>query len=322
MTRVEFAAVIREKYLVNGAGTEGERFETYDALFHTGSKLIEYFSSHNNILISVSGGSDSDCIVHLVCTYFPEYLPKLHFVFVDTGLEFKATKRHLDDLETKYDISIDKIRGISVVTAVRKYGIPILSKEKSEYISGYCRDVPCYVKKVKQTGRFGFSDKQRKLAEYIKQNGIRVSKQCCYYSKKKPLYKYFRENDIDLNVTGERKHEGGQRASSHKSCFEEQKKANKYMPLLWWSDSVKAIFKDAEGISYSDCYEVYGMKRTGCCGCPFNLEIAEDLQAMYFYEPNLYNACMSVFKQSYELTDRFQCRKKKCIPDGIQLRLF
>ena len=90
------------------------------------------------------------------------------------------------------------------------------------------------------------------------------------------------------------------------------------MPLWWWSDRVKFAYKVAEGIRYSDCYEVYGMKRTGCCGCPFNLNVADDLQRMHEYEPYLYAACMAVFGQSYELMDRFKCRRKKCMPESIQ----
>jgi hypothetical protein len=93
------------------------------------------------------------------------------------------------------------------------------------------------------------------------------------------------------------------------------------MPLWWWSDETKHEFKEKEGIRYSDCYEVYGMKRTGCCGCPFNLNIADDLQAMYEYEPRLFKACMAVFGQAYELTDRFHCRRKKCLPDFLQMTL-
>lgn len=93
------------------------------------------------------------------------------------------------------------------------------------------------------------------------------------------------------------------------------------MPLWWWTDEEKADFKAKEKIRYSDCYEVYGMKRTGCCGCPFNIDVADDLQIMYEHEPNLYKACLNVFGQSYELMDRFKCRRKKCMPDGFQMTL-
>lgn len=327
MNRPEFAAAIREKYMLNESLDTGHRFEVYDALFHTGSKLLEYFGSHERIAISVSGGSDSDCIVHLVCTYFPEFLEKCKFVFVNTGLEYDATKRHLCDLEKRYGITIDRIRGQSVVTVVRERGVPILSKMKShmlgQYVSGKKWPVDyIFGTKIHTYNSFKFTKNQQELARYLKENNIAVSRDCCTYSKKKPLTQFQNEHDIDLAVTGERKSEGGQRAIIHKSCFEENNNGiDKYMPLFWWSNETKQIFKETEGIRYSDCYEVYGMKRTGCCGCPFNLNIADDLQAMYEYEPRLFKACMAVFGQAYELTDRFNCRRKKCLPDSFQMTL-
>ena len=327
MNRPEFAAAIREKYMLNESLDTGQRFEVYDALFHTGSKLIEHFSSHEQIMISVSGGSDSDCIVHLVCTYFPEFLDKICFVFINTGLEFDATKRHITELENKYSIEIEQIRGKSVVTVVRQYGFPILSKTRSEDIFYYLKGRQWAIDRIdgdanKDKPRYAYNNKMIDMIHYIKKNGLKVSSRCCDKSKKEPVKRFMRENGIELNVTGERKAEGGQRASSHKSCFEEHKDGfHKFMPLWWWSDSVKKVFKQAEGIRYSDCYEVYGFKRTGCVGYPFSINIADDLQAMYEYEPQLYKACMNVFGQAYELTDRFNCRRKKCLPESFQMTL-
>ena len=327
MNRPEFAAAIREKYMLNESLDTGQRFEVYDALFHTGSKLLEYFGSHEHICISVSGGSDSDCIVHLVCTYFPEFLDKCKFVFVNTGLEYDATKRHLCDLEKRYGIEIDRIRGKSVVAVVREYGVPILSKYKSEMIRKHMNGNQyawgyIFGDKVKTNHSMMFTDAQKTLVQYLTDNQIKVSALCCTYSKKKPLKKFQKEHNIDLSVTGERQAEGGQRALAHQSCFQEYKNdIPRHMPLWWWSNAAKQIFKEVEGIRYSDCYEVYGMKRTGCCGCPFNLNIADDLQAMYEYEPRLFKACMNVFGQAYELTDRFNCRRKKCLPDSFQMTL-
>lgn len=327
MTRAEFADAIRKKYLENETLDTGQKFEVYDALFHTGSKLIEYFSSHDHIMISVSGGSDSDCIVHFVCTYFPEFIEKYRFVFVNTGLEYDATKRHLCDLEKRYGITIDRIRGKSVVTVVRKYGFPILSKFKATQInrwqkgSEYSKNIIFY-DGVKSFNAMKFNKRQQELAVYLKENNIAVSAACCDYSKKKPIHTYIHTYSIDLNCTGERQAEGGQRAIAHKSCFEEKNNGvDKYMPLWWWSNSAKSTFKEVEGIRFSDCYEVYGMRRTGCCGCPFNLNIADELQTMYEYEPRLFKACMNVFGQSYELMDRFKCRRKRCLPDSFQMTL-
>lgn len=297
---------------------------TRAAVINTCIKMKKYFAEHDSIQVSVSGGADSDCVVHLVCKYFPEYIDKVHFVFVNTGLEYDATKRHLDDLEKRYGITINRIRGKSVVTVVRQYGVPILSKMKSHHLSLYIKGNPCGEKEVFGEHTYHalqFTEQQKKLAFYLKENNIQISKKCCDLSKKKPLKTYQQKYNIEMVVTGERKAEGGQRAFSHKSCFEQHKGIDKYMPLWWWTDDEKADFKEKEKIRYSDCYEVYGMKRTGCCGCPFNLNIADDLQAMFEHEPRLFKACMHVFGQSYELMDRFKCRRKKCMPESFQMTL-
>jgi hypothetical protein len=117
-------------------------------------------------------------------------------------------------LEKRYGIEIDKIRGRSVVTVVREYGIPILSKIKSTFISDYVRGLPyaervVFYDGVKSYNAMKFTENQRILARHIKENGIKVSSKCCTLSKKEPLHNYNIENDIDLSVTGERKIEGG-----------------------------------------------------------------------------------------------------------------
>lgn len=308
--------------------------DTRQKVRETAAKMWTHFRDHEGIMISVSGGSDSDCIVHFVCKYFPEFLYKCHFVFVNTGLEYEATKRHLTDMEQKYGIQIERIRGRPVPAVVKEYGVPILSKMKAHIIDAYIRGTNwgpkwLFGEKLREKGADGrgyhalsFTDSQRQLAVYCKEHGIKISAKCCEQSKKKPLFKYMREHEIDLNITGERKAEGGQRALSHKSCFESHdKKVDKYMPLWWWENDEKADFKAAEGIVYSDCYEVYGFTRTGCCGCPFALDIAENLSRMRVYEPNLYRACMAVFGEAYRLTDMFHCRRKKCLPEFAQMML-
>ena len=304
--------------------------ETRAAVINTCLKIKQYFAVHDNILVSYSGGSDSDCIVHLICKYFPEHLEKCRFVFVNTGLEYAATKRHVNEIAQKYRISIETIRGKSVVSVIRQYGIPVLSKLKSDRAEAYLQGKPWGIRYVKPDEEFKkhfrndaiFNANQIAMVDYCKEHGIMISARCCKLSKKKPLHDYMKSNQIDLNVTGERKAEGGQRSLTHQSCFEIHKDGmNKYMPLWWWSETVKADFKVKEGLQYSDCYEIWGMKRTGCVGCPFNLHIADALVMMKQYEPLMYKACMNVFGESYRLMDEFQCRKKKCLPEYFQLTL-
>lgn len=307
---------------LRGNQSKYELPETRALIAETARKMCKYFSEYENIMISVSGGSDSDCIVHLVCAYFPEFLQKIRFVFVDTGLEFEATKRHLCDLETRYNISIEQIRGVSVVTACKKYGFPILNKTKAKGLSLYLRGTPKgeYIVFERPGTMYAFSENERKLARYLKNNGIMVSSKCCDVSKKSPIHAYIRKYEIDLNVTGIRKAEGGARKTAYNSCYKIGKPSS-YMPLFYWSDAIKADFKRAEGIKYSDCYEVYGMRRTGCVGCPFGRDTAQELQAMRKFEPKLFLAVLSVFGKAYELTDKFHCRAKKKMPEFEEIEM-
>lgn len=119
--------------------------------------------------------------------------------------------------------------------------------------------------------------------------------------------------NADLVITGERRAEGGQRATAHTSCFESNTYHgyDKFMPLFFWDDDTKYFYKQRENIHYSDCYEVWGMKRTGCVGCPFNSKVGKDLEIAKKYEPKLYKACFGVFGVSYALADEFDLHRDK-----------
>jgi 3'-phosphoadenosine 5'-phosphosulfate sulfotransferase (PAPS reductase)/FAD synthetase len=83
------------------------------------------------------------------------------------------------------------------------------------------------------------------------------------------------------------------------------------MPLFFWDDETKEYYKQTEGIKYSDCYEVWGFKRTGCVGCPFSSKAPLELAVIKQYEPKMYKACVNVFGESYRLMDEFNIRKYK-----------
>ena len=44
----------------------------------------------------------------------------------------------------------------------------------------------------------------------------------------------------------------------------------------------------------------YGLKRTGCAGCPYGRNFEEELEIMQQHEPKLFKAVNFVFKDSYE----------------------
>lgn len=305
---------------------------------NTLGKMLHHLSTHNSICVSVSGGSDSDVIVHIIATHFRAFLPKVHFVFANTGIEYRATLKHLDYLREHYNIQIDEVRGEPIPVVVKKYGVPFLSKQVSEYLGRLIKhgfayeDAPLSVLLTKYpkckaslrwwTNEWGGESRfniswNRYLKEFLRllRPSFRISAECCHVSKKVPLMRYQKEKKCDLYITGERKSEGGARAGRHADCFEKRHGIDHYMPLWFWDNDTKEWYVLHENIRHSDCYEVYGLKRTGCVGCPFGKDVFEELEIMRNYEPNCFKLCMSVFGASYELKRKYKefvaCEKQE-----------
>lgn len=81
-------------------------------------------------------------------------------------------------------------------------------------------------------------------------------------------------------------------------------------PLYYVSDKDKAWYKDRYSIKYSDAYEVYGLTRTGCCGCPISYKAVSDLELIRPYEPNVVKAAWNIFGKSYEYRAKYNEYKR------------
>ena len=110
---------------------------------------------------------------------------------------------------------------------------------------------------------------------------FQISAKCCDCCKKQVAHQV--QKNYDMIITGERRDEGGMRSVPRKDnttlCFTETSSGQyRLRPLYYVSDKDKAWYKDYYGIKYSDAYEVYGMTRTGCCGCPISYKAVDDLE--------------------------------------------
>lgn len=282
------------------------------------SKLYYYLSAHKNVVVSISGGSDSDIVLDL-CERVKNSLTdtNIYYCFVNTGIEFQATLKHIDYLKSKYNVNITELKGEPIPLVIKKHGYPVLSKVKSKHINAYMRNIKYAKEMYEANGKyknsvFSFDEKMKKTIEYAKAHNITINNKCCTYSKKKPLSDFEKTVDCDLIITGERQCEGGIRKFSNKSCFKQggNKTLDKYMPLWYWSDTDKTEYEKEFDIIHSDCYTIYGMKRTGCVGCPYSLTIYDDLETIRKYEPKLYKMCINVFDKSYEMIETLNLRKK------------
>jgi 3'-phosphoadenosine 5'-phosphosulfate sulfotransferase (PAPS reductase)/FAD synthetase len=293
-------------------------------------------------ICSISGGADSDIVLDLIHKIDED--GKVTYFWIDTGLEYSATKEHLKELEQKYGIKIVRLKPDKPIpTCVKQYGVPFLSKYVSEQmmrlqahgfqwedkplevllekypkcktaLQWWCGERYSDENGIEKISQFSIK-RNRFLKEFIIANppDFPISNKCCEYAKKKPAKQYIKEMDADLEITGLRKSEGGIRSANFKTCFSESKSkgCNTYRPLFWYMDGDKKIYEEHFDIQHSRCYTEYGLKRTGCVGCPFSKHINDELAIIEQYEPNLYKAAINLFGKSYEYTAKYRAFVKE-----------
>ena len=143
---------------------------------------------------------------------------------------------------------------------------------------------------------------------------FQISAKCCDYCKKQLAHRV--QKGFDMIITGERRDEGGMRSVPRKDntalCFTETSSGQyRLRPLYYVSDADKAWYKEYYGIRYSDAYEVYGLTRTGCCGCPISHKAVDDLEKIRPFEPNVVKAAWAIFGKSYEYRKKYNEYKER-----------
>ena len=164
---------------------------------------------------------------------------------------------------------------------------------------------------------------------------FQVSAQCCDYCKKQAAHSV--QKGYEMIITGERRGEGGMRSVPRKDnaalCFTETSSGQyRFRPLYYVTDRDKAWYKERFGVRYSDAYEVYGLTRTGCCGCPISHKAVEDLEKICQYEPDVARAAWNIFGKSYEYRKKYNAykdarmkeekRKKRAIKGQMELPIY
>ena len=163
-------------------------------------------------------------------------------------------------------------------------------------------------------------DSEKYMLDFLIENppDFQISAKCCDYCKKQVAHQI--QKDFDMVITGERMAEGGVRSINktmltnplNTMCFYEQSDGkHRLRPLYYVSDKDKAWYKEYYGITYSDAYEVYGLTRTGCCGCPISYEAIDNLDKIRPYEPNVVKAAWNIFGDSYRYRQVYNAYKEQ-----------
>lgn len=292
-------------------------------------------SEYKKIVCSISGGSDSDVMLDICWRCDKDN--KIEYAWYDTGLEYQATKDHLKFLEKKYGIEIIREKAIkSIPYSCKHLGQPFVNKRVSDYMqrlqrNGFkwededfdtlykryprCKTALGWWCNAHQSDAFNIR-RNKWLKEFILENPpeFKISNKCCDYAKKKVAKSLIKNNEYDLNIFGIRKAEGGARAQAHKSCFDRKdNECDDYKPLFWYTDKDKSEYEAHFNVTHSECYSEYGLKRTGCAGCPYGRDFENELKIIDKYEAHLYAAVNNIFKDSYEYTRKYKefCKEKK-----------
>lgn len=274
----------------------------------------EYERTDGQIYLSFSGGKDSTVLAHLIMMAdLPKQIP---FVFVDTGVEMNATKQFIKEFDYPNIITLKPKKAFAQI--LKEHGKPTLSKLKSDGLNTYQRhiDNPLKTARARQMilgvrekngkavqGRNSYRLANRYMHFIHPNTNIKFSSSCCNYLKKQPFNIFEKEHKMNGVFTGVRTSEGGVRSLMYNSCVNIKKKHNREfytsMPIIDWDDKIIDEFIEKYHIQLSDCYTLYGCKRTGCCGCPFSNNLEQELEILYKYEPNRYKACMFWLEDVY-----------------------
>ncbi|MBR3160133.1 MAG: hypothetical protein IKG21_12910 [Atopobiaceae bacterium] len=295
------------------------------AIADAAMKCESVLSQHSHALVSVSGGADSDVMVDVVERVRGRTGCEVTYAWLDTGLEWAATRHHVGYLEDAYGIRIRRVRA--------RETIPVCCKTRGQpFLSKYVSDM---LRRLQSIG-FGFEDEPydallarygaqtsalkwwsnawtatdepgwydvgnvRWLREFLVERPptFAVSAECCKLAKKLPSREVEREVGADVLLVGVRRAEGGIRAA-HMTCFDRGHGIDTYRPLFWMGDADRAFYERTFGIRHSDCYGLWGFRRTGCVGCPLNSRHERDLGAAERFEPNVVRAARRVFADAY-----------------------
>ena len=320
--------------------------------------IMTRLRQHPDAICSYSGGADSDIMIDLIeqSRKLVPSLPKVKYVFFNTGLEMKATKDHVKEVAEKYGVEIEEVRPkVNIVQATRKYGQPFVSKIMSAGLDEWQKKkVPLSIadeyeqaedkiaKRAELKERYPRCESlinflcccngkgeprpniqlvinsSKYMRDFIGEHPpkFKISAKCCDYCKKQVAHRV--QKNYEMIITGERRDEGGMRSVPRKGdlnktmCFSETASGQyRLRPLYYVSDKDKAWYKETFGVKYSDAYEVYGLTRTGCCGCPISYKAVDDLELIGKYEPNVVKAAWNIFGDSYRYRQEYNDYKHK-----------
>lgn len=297
-------------------------FILYDRLEVIRKTIGKY--GENNFHVSFSGGKDSTVLHYILDEALPEN--KIPRVYFNTGIEYTDILKYVRELQKK-DNRIEIVNaGVHIPTMLKEKGYPFKSKYHSHKLniyqnSGNTKTVERYLSGLRGDGSISqFACPKCLMYQFNSDFHINISDKCCDELKKKTAYRYEKESGRTIAILGLRTAEGGARAV-HKGCvvFDSNNVIKRFKPLNPVSDEWIEWYIESRKIKLCRLYyEPFNFKRTGCKGCPFTLDLQDQLEVMARLLPAERKQCEIIWKPIYEEYRRIGYRLNK----EEQIRLF
>lgn len=274
---------------------ELEKFDRIKAIHDYVLKMGE-----ERFYLSFSGGKDSTALSALIDMALSGN--KIPRVYVNTGISYKLIDEFVKELSEKDERIVIINPQVPIKPTLEKYGYPFKSKLHSHFLEIYKRRGKLYGVK----NYIGEGEKklfrpcpQKLLYQFTPEFNLKISDFCCLKMKEEPLTNWAKENNKDIAITGITRAEGGRRAKAN--CIVKRGKLTFFNPIAKVTGSFINDFIQNEGIEICKLYkEPFNFKRTGCKGCPFNIELEQDLEVLEKYFPNERKQCEIIWKPIYD----------------------
>lgn len=264
-----------------------------------------------NFYVSFSGGKDSTVLHYLINEALPNN--KIPRVFINTGIEYNYIREFVYSIKEKDERFLVINSGVNIKRMLDEKGYPFKSKEHSCKLSMFqkkgteTKSVSKYINEKS----FGCPDVLK--YQFTDDFNLKVSDRCCYELKKHPIQRYEKESGRSISILGLRMGEGGQRAN-HEGCvvFNNNHELKKFKPLNPCSNEFIEWYIQRNNIKLCKLYyQPYNFKRTVCKGCPYSINIQQQLDVMKKYFPHEFEQCELIWRPVYDEYRRIGYRLKK-----------
>lgn len=272
-----------------------------------------------NFYQSFSGGKDSTVLSALLDMALPEN--KIPRVYANTGIELNMIRDFVFKKAEKDDRFKIIAPSVPIKPMLERDGYPFKSKKHAQIVATYQkygtvegREGIKHYLHISDDG-ITWSNQHSCPAklkyQFTPEFKIKISDKCCLRMKEEPLDTWGRENNKPYTIIGIMREEGGRRENAQCLAFRKGK-FKAFQPLSPITKEWEEWFIEAYNVEICDIYKPpYNFVRTGCKGCPFAVNLQNELDTLEKFFPAERKQCEFIWKPVYDEYRRLGYRLRK-----------